>query len=105
MASKRQIWVGDVPVGGGAPVVVQSMTKTDTSDVEATVAQIARMVDAGCELVRVAVPRGKEAGALPQIVARSAGPGGGGIPLNHTPPPQAVDAGGPSLRLHPPKNR
>src|SRR4026207_334634 len=69
MASKRQIWVGGVPVGGGAPVVVQSMTKTDTSDVEATLAQIGRMVEARCELVRVAVPRDRDAVALETIVA------------------------------------
>src|SRR3954466_6237973 len=100
MASKRQIWVGDVPIGGGAPVVVQSMTKTDTSDVEATVAQIARMVDAGCELVRVAVPRDKDAAALPEIVARSAVPVIADIHFNHTLALKAIDAGAHCIRLN-----
>ncbi|NSW85577.1 MAG: flavodoxin-dependent (E)-4-hydroxy-3-methylbut-2-enyl-diphosphate synthase, partial [Syntrophobacteraceae bacterium] len=52
----RRIVVGGVPVGGGAPVVVQSMTNTDTRDWESTVSQIRRLEAAGCEMVRVAVP-------------------------------------------------
>jgi (E)-4-hydroxy-3-methylbut-2-enyl-diphosphate synthase len=56
MASERQITVGGVAIGGGAPVVVQSMTLTKTHDVEATTAQIAALASAGCEIVRVAVP-------------------------------------------------
>ena len=53
MASKRQIWVGGVPIGGGAPVAVQSMTKTETADFEATMRQIRAIADAGGDLVRV----------------------------------------------------
>jgi (E)-4-hydroxy-3-methylbut-2-enyl-diphosphate synthase len=101
MASKRQIWVKDVPIGGGAPVVVQSMTKTDTSDVEATLAQIGRMVDAGCELVRVAVPRDKDAVALETIVARSPVPVIADIHFNHTLALKAIDAGAHCIRLNP----
>src|ERR671925_1564637 len=101
MASKRQIWVGSVPVGGGAPVVVQSMTKTDTSDVEATLAQIGRMVDAGCELVRVAVPRDKDAVALETIVKRSPVPVIADIHFNHTRALKAIDAGADCIRLNP----
>ena len=52
----RQILVGGVPVGGGAPVTVQSMTNTPTDDAAATAAQIQRLAAAGCEIVRVAVP-------------------------------------------------
>ena len=52
----RQISIGDVKVGGGAPITVQSMTNTFTHDVNATVTQIHRLETAGCELVRVAVP-------------------------------------------------
>ena len=52
----RKIWVGNVPVGGDAPIAVQSMTNTDTNDVDATVGQIQRLVDAGVEIVRVSVP-------------------------------------------------
>jgi (E)-4-hydroxy-3-methylbut-2-enyl-diphosphate synthase len=101
IASKRQIWVKDVPVGGGAPVVVQSMTKTDTSDVDATVAQIDRMVDAGCELVRVAVPRDKDALALETIVKRSPVPVIADIHFNHTLALKAIDAGAHCIRLNP----
>src|SRR5690606_4030829 len=52
----RKIWVGSVPVGGDAPIAVQSMTNTDTCDVAATVGQIQRLVDAGVDIVRVSVP-------------------------------------------------
>jgi (E)-4-hydroxy-3-methylbut-2-enyl-diphosphate synthase len=51
----RQIKIGDVPIGGDAPISVQSMTNTDTREVEETVAQIQRLEAAGCELIRVAV--------------------------------------------------
>jgi (E)-4-hydroxy-3-methylbut-2-enyl-diphosphate synthase len=99
--SKRQIWVGGVPVGGGAPVVVQSMTKTDTSDVDATLAQIGRMVEAGCELVRVAVPRDRDAAALETIVAKSPVPVIADIHFNHTLALKAIDAGADCIRLNP----
>jgi (E)-4-hydroxy-3-methylbut-2-enyl-diphosphate synthase len=101
VASKRQIWVGSVPIGGGAPVVVQSMTKTDTSDVDATVAQIGRMVDAGCELVRVAVPRDKDAAALATIVERVTVPVIADIHFNHTLALKAIAAGAHCIRLNP----
>ena len=52
----RQIWVGNVPVGGDAPIAVQSMTNTDTLDVAATVNQIIQLQDAGADIVRVSVP-------------------------------------------------
>ncbi len=52
----RKIWVGNVPVGGDAPIAVQSMTNTETCDVAATVAQIRRLEDAGADIVRVSVP-------------------------------------------------
>ena len=68
MASERQITVGGVKIGGGAPVVVQSMTLTKTHDVEATTAQIAALASAGCEIVRVAVPKTEDAEALSRIV-------------------------------------
>lgn len=66
----RQIKIGSVAIGGGAPVVVQSMTKTDTRDVKATVAQVRRMVDAGCEVVRLAVPDREAVAALGEIKKR-----------------------------------
>lgn len=63
----RKINVGAVPVGGNAPIAVQSMTNTDTSDVEATVAQIHRLEDAGCDIIRVAVLNSEAAQAISQI--------------------------------------
>ena len=77
------------------------MTKTDTSDVEATLAQIGRMVDAGCELVRVAVPRDKDAVALETIVKRSPVPVIADIHFNHTLALKAIDAGAHCIRLNP----
>src|SRR6202011_490896 len=66
----RQIHVGNVVIGGDAPVAVQSMTTTYTRDVEATVAQIHRLEDVGCEIVRVAVPEMEDALVLGEIKKR-----------------------------------
>src|SRR4051794_6664910 len=71
----REVKVGNVIIGGTNPVAVQSMTTTDTFDVDGTVAQIHRLEEAGCELVRVTVPKPEDAGALTQIKNRI------GIPL------------------------
>src|SRR5919107_1907562 len=71
MASKRQINVGGVPIGGGAPVAVQSMTKTETADFEATMRQIRAVADAGGDLIRCAVPREKDAEVLKRIGVNS----------------------------------
>ena len=67
----RQILVGKVPVGGEAPVSVQSMTKTDSRDVEATVNQIYAYANAGCEIVRVSVPTKKAGEVFHEICDRS----------------------------------
>ncbi len=67
----RQIHVGNVPVGGDAPVSVQSMTTTLTSDVNSTLQQIAQLTAAGCQIVRVAVPSQDDAEALPAIAKKS----------------------------------
>ncbi len=66
----KKIYVGDVPVGGDAPISVQSMTFSNTRDVEATVEQINRLHFAGCDIVRVAVPEMEDALALREIVSR-----------------------------------
>ena len=71
----REVKVGNVVIGGNNPIVVQSMTTTDTYDVEGTVKQIQALEEAGCELVRVTVPKPEDAGALSQIKKRI------GIPL------------------------
>ncbi len=63
----RTVWVGDVAVGGGHPIRVQSMTTTDTRDVEATVAQVERLARAGCEIVRITAPGIREAESLAAI--------------------------------------
>src|SRR6202030_1402861 len=69
--NSRQIMVGSVPVGGGAPVTVQSMTTTLTADVNATLQQIAELTASGCQIVRVAVPSQDDADALPAIAKKS----------------------------------
>lgn len=101
MASRRQIFVGGVPVGGGAPVAVQTMTKTETANLDATMKQIETVADAGADLVRVAVPREKDADALRTIVERSPIPVIADIHFNHTLALKAIDAGAHCIRLNP----
>ncbi len=93
--------VGDVPVGGGAPVAVQTMTKTETADIAATLAQIRRVADAGADLVRCAVPRDQDAEALKTIVRESPIPVIADIHFNHTLALKALDAGAHCIRLNP----
>src|ERR1700750_1628778 len=101
MASKRQIWVGSVPIGGGAPVAVQTMTKTETANVAATMEQIRKVADAGADLVRCAVPREQDAEALKTIVRESPIPVIADIHFNHTLALKAIDAGAHCIRLNP----
>src|ERR671919_2807793 len=101
MASERQIRVGGVPIGGGAPVVVQSMTLTKTHDVDATMAQIGELVSAGCELVRVAVPKGEDADALAKLVYLSPVPLIADIHFNASLALRAVEAGVAAVRINP----
>src|SRR5256712_6858970 len=63
----REVKVGDVGIGGHNPIRVQSMTTPATTDTTATIAQIARLVEAGCEIVRVTVPTSADARSLPEI--------------------------------------
>jgi (E)-4-hydroxy-3-methylbut-2-enyl-diphosphate synthase len=101
MASTRQISVGGVQIGGGAPVVVQSMTLTKTHDVEATTAQIAALVSAGCEVVRVAVPKTEDAEALPRIVRFSPIPVIADIHFNASLALKAIEGGVAAVRINP----
>src|SRR5215217_3415958 len=101
MASQRQIKVGNVPIGGGAPVVVQSMTLTYTHDVDATIEQIARLASAGCEVVRVAVPKTEDAEALKKIVYLSPLPVIADIHFNASLALKAIDAGVAAVRINP----
>jgi len=93
--------VGDVVVGGAAPIAVQTMTKTDTRDVRATLNQIAALKDAGCEIVRPAVPDHEAAEALKEIVARSPLPIIADIHYDHTLALAAIANGVHGLRLNP----
>src|SRR5213083_1711582 len=101
MASERQIHVGSVPIGGGAPVAVQTMTKTETANLKATMDQIRRVAEAGADIVRVAVPREKDVDALRTIVRESPIPVIADIHFNHTLALKAIDAGAHCIRLNP----
>ncbi|MET0237797.1 MAG: flavodoxin-dependent (E)-4-hydroxy-3-methylbut-2-enyl-diphosphate synthase [Kibdelosporangium sp.] len=97
----RQVLVGGVPVGGDAPVSVQSMTTTVTSDVDATLQQIAELTAAGCQIVRVAVPSQDDADALPQIAGRSKIPVIADIHFQPRYVFAAIDAGCAAVRVNP----
>jgi (E)-4-hydroxy-3-methylbut-2-enyl-diphosphate synthase len=101
MASEVQIKVGNIAIGGGAPVAVQSMTLTKTHDVEATTAQIAALASAGCEIVRVAVPKNEDAAALPKIIRISPLPVIADIHFNASLALKAIDAGVAAVRINP----
>ncbi|MDA0770124.1 MAG: 4-hydroxy-3-methylbut-2-en-1-yl diphosphate synthase [SAR202 cluster bacterium Casp-Chloro-G4] len=93
--------VGDVKVGGDAPVTVQSMTKTDTRDVKATVAQIKGLEEAGCEIIRCAVPDMEAAKALAEIKRQTRIPVIADIHFHHQLALQALESGVDCLRLNP----
>lgn len=97
----RRIMVGPVPVGGGAPISVQSMTNTPTVDINATLQQIAELAAAGCDIVRVAVPSQDDADALPAIVAKSPIPVIADIHFQSRYVFQAIDAGCAAVRVNP----
>jgi (E)-4-hydroxy-3-methylbut-2-enyl-diphosphate synthase len=97
----RVLDVGGVKIGGDNPIVVQSMTTSDTRDPAATLAQIRKLADAGCEIVRVAVPDRKAAAALPDIVPFSRVPLIADIHFEHTLALKALEAGIHGLRLNP----
>jgi (E)-4-hydroxy-3-methylbut-2-enyl-diphosphate synthase len=97
----RSINIGGVQIGGGAPVVVQSMTKTPTQDVAATVRQIDRLMDAGCELVRLAVPDMEAANALTRIKSQVALPLIADIHFDYRIALAVIDKGIDGLRLNP----
>jgi (E)-4-hydroxy-3-methylbut-2-enyl-diphosphate synthase len=101
MASKRQIWVGGVPIGGGAPVAVQTMTKTETANLGPTMEQIHTVAEAGADIVRVAVPRDDDVEALKTVVAESPIPVIADIHFNYTLALKAIDAGAHCIRLNP----
>jgi (E)-4-hydroxy-3-methylbut-2-enyl-diphosphate synthase len=97
----RQIAVGKVKIGGGAPIAVQSMTNTPTQDIAATVSQIKRLQDAGCEIVRVAVPDQEAAAAVAAIKAQIGIPLIADIHFNYRLAIAAAKSGADGLRLNP----
>ncbi len=97
----RQIWIGNVPVGGDAPIAVQTMTNTDTCDVAATVAQIGRAVAAGADIVRVSVPSMDAAEAFAKIRAQVAVPLVADIHFDHKIALKVAENGVDCLRINP----
>ena len=99
--TSRQIMVGPVPVGGDAPISVQTMTNTDTGDVAATVAQIQRAAEAGADIVRVSTPDEASTKALRQIVRESPVPIVADIHFHYKRAIEAAEAGAACLRINP----
>lgn len=97
----RQIRVGNVPVGGSAPIAVQSMTNTFTQDVDATVAQIRRLTDAGCEIIRVAVPDAEAAAAISAIKQQINVPLIADIHFDYKLALAAIGSGADAVRINP----
>lgn len=97
----RQITVGSVKIGGDAPIVVQSMTTSDTRDIGTTLAEIRRLEEAGCEIIRVAVPDEESAEALPKIRSQISIPLIADIHFNYHLALMALDAKVDGLRLNP----
>jgi (E)-4-hydroxy-3-methylbut-2-enyl-diphosphate synthase len=97
----KQIQIGDVKIGGDAPIVVQSMCSTDTSDVGSTVRQIHELAELGCEIVRVAVPDKEAAEALPEIVRQTPVPLVADIHFDYRWALAAIRSGFHALRLNP----
>ena len=97
----RQIHVGSVPVGGDAPITVQTMTNTDTTDVAATVAQVQATAEAGADIVRVSVPDEPSSRALREIVAESPVPIVADIHFHYKRAIEAAEAGAACLRINP----
>jgi (E)-4-hydroxy-3-methylbut-2-enyl-diphosphate synthase len=97
----RVIQVGDVPIGGDHPIVIQSMTNTRTSDIDATVAQSMALVQAGCQIVRVAIPDDAAAAAVPELVRQISVPLIADIHFDHRLALRAIAGGIHGLRLNP----
>lgn len=100
-SATRQLSIGGVPLGGGAPVVVQSMTSTDTSDTDATLTQVRALADAGCDLVRVSVPTKAALASFAEICAAAPVPIVADIHFDYRLALGALDAGAAKLRINP----
>jgi len=101
MTMTRQIHVGNVAIGGGAPVVIQSMLNTKTTDVEASLAQIGALKDAGCQIARLAVPNMEAARNFAEICARSPLPLVADIHFDYKLAIAAAEGGASKIRINP----
>ncbi len=101
LRKSRKVQIGNVPVGGGSPISVQTMTKTKTSDIDATVKQIVEAADAGCDIVRVTVNDKEAAAAIGEIVRQSPIPVVADIHFNHIFALKALEGGVAKVRLNP----
>jgi len=99
--ASRPIKIGDVTIGGGAPIVVQSMTKTDTRDARATTAQIRELAECGCQIVRIAVPDKEAAQAIPDIKRGASIPIIADIHFDHRLALLALEGGVDGIRINP----
>ena len=97
----RKVWLKDIPIGGDAPISVQSMTKTKTSDVDATVRQIEEAEEAGCDIIRVTVNDKEAAEAIGEIVRRVQIPVVADIHFNHVFALKAIEGGVAKVRIKP----
>jgi len=97
----RQVSLGPLLMGGGAPVVIQSMTNTHTHDADATIAQIRKLAAAGCQAVRVATPTKRDTAALPAILAAAPIPVIADVHYHFERALEAIDAGVHKIRLNP----
>ena len=98
---KKSVFCGGVRIGGGSPVSIQSMTNTSTSDVDASVDQIKRLEDAGCEIVRLAVPDEDAADAFAEIRRKAQVPLVADIHFDYRLALRAIDAGADKIRINP----
>ena len=97
----RPVTVGDIVIGGGAPVVVQSMTSTDTADAKATLGQVRTLAELGCDLVRVTLPHADAIDAFHQVCAESPVPIIADIHFDYKLALAAITAGAAKLRINP----
>jgi (E)-4-hydroxy-3-methylbut-2-enyl-diphosphate synthase len=98
---RRAVRVGGIQIGGGAPCVIQSMTTTDTADWETTLAQVVRLADAGCQIVRVSVPNEASAVGFGEVKKRSPVPLVADIHFHHKLALRAIEEGADKIRLNP----
>ena len=103
--TSHRVRIGKIAIGGGEPIAVQSMTKTDTRDAKATIETIHALEEAGCEIVRVAVPDKRAADALREIKQNISIPLVADIHFDHRLALEALEAGVDKLRINPGKHR